>query len=971
MINIKNKFIGIFISIFFCAEILTADTTLIDNFDTGLKNWDKPENRFIKIADGQMANKTPCPSWIALKNKNLGSFELSFKLKFIGGREKEAGHFSITTDRTYGKWLLYFTSNDKNSQITSHFIPIGAPSTSKRLFNEVIKLPLPIEKWLNVKLVCNDRLYQLQVGEQKFILGTAPGKGGIVFGSYRQPFAIKDFKLSYSEPGTEALSPNLIINGSFEYASNPDIPDCWAGNGVRYRTNGLPIEMCTEESIKEFHDKFFPDDKNAFHGKQSICIESPFFLLSQPVKIKKNEPYTASCYIKADADSHKIKIGLTSGAIEKPLCEKIIEADKDWKRFEITLNKSQKENCSFFAKPLSSGKIWVDAVQVEPGTKASPFRESWFDGGFALPDYVNKNQCSNNYRAVQYNLRPKNIVSNTDLKISNLKLTSENPLKHAYDLKMDIINDTEVNKKFHITACITSKRLSSQMKSRAIEIQAKKSVKLDFKNFILEDLRACVNILIADEDGKTIKNTRQFIDVPQPMRIYTEYSYYTKEKEARVVIQFGAPTENFKNAKLNLDIFVSGYLQYPRSKTSVALNPVNERQIVSMSLKRLRAEKKYTVRAQVINPNGNKVMEAETELIMQNEGNANVKINRINRGVYLNGKPFLPYGILVSSFGEEQLKYYKKCGFSFIQFISHWNKPEKNMEFLETCKKYGINAIAFHVARPYSLDPSEAAKLYRSSPALVGIIPNDESANRIVYDRTAKTKLASPNILLWVNHHFHSYIAFANRIDGFPGDVLSIDRYPFILQPPGRPQTTSDIYSFELSLEMMDKDGKRERKPVFCWLQAGERFSKEPTPEQLTWQTYIALANHCMGFTYFGGIPNSKIVWDKMIELNKEIETLKSPLFSLEEEPPVSLESKASENIRVLAKKLKNELTIICVNRTLFPINASLDLSKAGIKGQRAVEVLFENRNLQTDETGKLKDNFKPLERHVYRLKIK
>jgi hypothetical protein len=214
-------------------------------------------------------------------------------------------------------------------------------------------------------------------------------------------------------------------------------------------------------------------------------------------------------------------------------------------------------------------------------------------------------------------------------------------------------------------------------------------------------------------------------------------------------------------------------------------------------------------------------------------------------------------------------------------------------------------------------------------------------------------------------------MAFANRIDGFPGDVLSIDRYPFILQPPGRPQTTCDIYSFELTLEMMDKDGKRERKPVYCWLQSSERFAKEPSPEQLTWQTYIALANHCMGFTYFGGIPNSKIVWNKMIELNKEVELLKSSLFSLEDEPHVSIEGDASEKIRVLAKKLKDELTIICVNRTLYPIEATLELSKANVKDRRTVKVLFEKRNLETDEEGKLKDKFKPLERHVYRLKIK
>ena len=223
---------------------------------------------------------------------------------------------------------------------------------------------------------------------------------------------------------------------------------------------------------------------------------------------------------------------------------------------------------------------------------------------------------------------------------------------------------------------------------------------------------------------------------------------------------------------------------------------------------------------------------------------------------------------------------------------------------------------------------------------------------------------------MWVNHHFHSYQAFANRIDGFPGDVLSIDRYPFIVQPPGRPQSTNDIYSIEQCAEMMDRDGSRERKPVYMWLQAAERFSKEPTPQQLTWQTYIPLVNHCMGFTYFGGIPSSERVWARMIALNKEIETLVPALFSLEEEPAVTAADQTTrENIRFLAKKLGDEVIVICVNRSLNQVDATLDLAHAGVGGQRAAEALFEDREVQTDASGKLKDAFGPMERHVYRVK--
>ena len=117
-----------------------------------------------------------------------------------------------------------------------------------------------------------------------------------------------------------------------------------------------------------------------------------------------------------------------------------------------------------------------------------------------------------------------------------------------------------------------------------------------------------------------------------------------------------------------------------------------------------------------------------------------VKINRINRGVYVNGEPFLPYGILVRNLNPTQLAYYKKCGFDYIEFISHWNQMQKNLKFLKDCEKLKIKAVAFHVARPYAASPSEAAKIYKSSPALVGIVPNDESGDLIVYERAINTQ---------------------------------------------------------------------------------------------------------------------------------------------------------------------------------------------------------------------------------------
>jgi hypothetical protein len=945
------------------------ETVMKDDLKSGLDKWETPSNRYIEIIDGLLANKTTYSSSISLKEKNIGNFQLSFRLTFFEDNDVLPGHFRIDIDRGYGTWRLFFTRHDKLSQITSKFYPRDAKKGDRPLFDEVINTPLPLMEWLDIAILCNNDSYILKIGDKSFLLGTAPGRGGITIGSYKQPFAVDNFKIVYSNP--EELSLNLLINSSFEYSSNPDIPDYWAGNGERYRHKGLPDEFSTADGIKDFRENFYLDQTQAYHGERSIRIGAPFNLTSQGIDVIPGRNYHISCYIKSDISDLKVVIGATHDNIGKPVKEEMVTVGKEWRYYDLQLPDYPQDRLSFYVKPVDSGKIWVDAVQIEEGITATPYSPCWYDTGFNLPCDANKNQCSNNVNGIKSTLERRDIVSSGKLDLTALKLVPKDPVKHVFDFEFDIKNVAEEDSAYGIAVVITSKTSSEQIKTCNKQIPRGKTVKIRFDSFVIDDLRCCINIIATNSSGTIIKHTREFVDLPQPMRIYPEYSFYTNEKDARIVVQFDSIfKDKIKDCKLLLEVIVAGYHQYPLEKHNYDLSDSKLKQIFSISTARL-SPKIYNVKATVVDKDGKAIIQSEAELNIMRPSATEVKINRINRGVYVNGKPFLPYGILVSGFGEKQLQYYRECGFSYIQFISHWKSPEINMKFLASCERLGISAIAFHVSRPYTAPPYEAAASYRASPAFVGIVPNDESADRIVYEEAGRTKNACPERLIWINHNFHSYRAFANRLDGFPGDVLSIDRYPFIMQPPGRPQSTNDIYSIEQVVEMMNRDGIRERKPVFLWLQGAERFSKEPTPQQLTWQTYISLVNNCMGFTYFGGIPDSERVWTRMIELNKEIQSLTPALFSLEDEPEIITVGKISkDNIRFLAKKLDNELTVICVNRSLSPVEAFLDLSSVGVKVPHLVEVLFENRKFNTDDEGILKDKFDSMERHVYRIKL-
>ena len=98
----------------------------------------------------------------------------------------------------------------------------------------------------------------------------------------------------------------------------------------------------------------------------------------------------------------------------------------------------------------------------------------------------------------------------------------------------------------------------------------------------------------------------------------------------------------------------------------------------------------------------------------------------------------------------------------------------------------------------------------------------------------------------FVNENSAGYQAFNRQMRGFPGPILSCDRYPLIGQPYGWPQTSTDvngIYSLEERIEWMDADGERDRKPLHFYLQAAEHTSREPTPEELA-DSFKPLARH-------------------------------------------------------------------------------------------------------------------------------
>ena len=939
---------------------------------------------------------------------------------------------------------------------------------------------------------------------------------------------------------------NHQINGSFEYASNPDIPDYWVGMGRWTRSaNGIPSEMLNEQDVKASAERFFLDDSTAYDGKRSLRIQSPFFASGSSMDVTPEKDYVISAYLKSSRENMMVAFSAVFMDRDKPYLTQEIAVSTDWKRFELKLPKYPNPKLSMMVKPLDSGKLWIDATQIEDGLEATPFKPSHYDAGFTKPqplihlgtdrkdaapsaripspsatppvidgdleniwsDAVSVKmgtmmgapsetptqvkllydaehmyiafECEDplgvkgkgdsveifmdilgigspyyqfifdpsgkkyNYRSVEgkhdwdwksnwrvaveesqggwtaevaipfadmpeskevaslesvrmnfcrnYSAGPElhlgwAPVHGTFLEpehfgtvflsgkgspafeVKNFRLVSTDATDNRFDLVFDAENAFQSESRLTVLANVETKNAALQTRAQRIVLTPGKNEQLSFKGFRLPDDRCRIGLTVMGEDGKIVKQSRLFLDTPHPLKMYPEYSYYTKEDSARVKLEYtgGMGTTGMTlrlSAKLDPLPKVLTKKEYPLT--------TGKSNIYEFPLSTLGKAHAYTLEASLVAVDGKLVGKATCDLVRRDPNHTEARVNHFNRGVYLNGAPYIPYGYQIWLLDDTQLKFYKSLGHDYICYTGHWGDTATNHRFLSTCDQLGLKVMDFHAVRPNADAPGKMLAELRSHPSLFATTPVDECVDDKVPGILSEAKMANPYLICYKNDNTAGYRYWRSRIAGLPGEAVSIDRYPLIHLAKGLPQTTSLIYTFERALEMMDEDAKRERKPVFIWMEAAEAVSKEPTKAELTWFHYIAVVNHCVGFTYFGGVPMSRHARETIASLDKELKTIQPFLFSFEEEPKITVNDKNNgEIIRVLAKKLDNELLLVCVSRATEQVEAEFDLSSVIKSEATNVTVMFEGRQLKTGKDHILRDKFPSLGRHVYKISV-
>lgn len=203
-------------------------------------------------------------------------------------------------------------------------------------------------------------------------LGPSPSASAAASGAgsrFSGRYGSVDFSANQFHVPDYSASRNLIQNPSFEEGADFWATSCW-GELDKLPDDGKPL--------------LFLDATTAAEGKTSLCqrvAESgkggwPPATFAIPVE--EGQDYTLTFYAKTDNPSNaKFTIGGVTDVWDNFLPRVRYRLSTDWTRYTYQFKSTKKMVSIFFgtehAKTYEPFRIWLDAVQLEKGTKATEF----------------------------------------------------------------------------------------------------------------------------------------------------------------------------------------------------------------------------------------------------------------------------------------------------------------------------------------------------------------------------------------------------------------------------------------------------------------------------------------------------------------------------------------------------------------------------------------------------------------------
>jgi hypothetical protein len=468
-----------------------------------------------------------------------------------------------------------------------------------------------------------------------------------------------------------------------------------------------------------------------------------------------------------------------------------------------------------------------------------------------------------------------------------------------------------------------------------------------------------------------VKETNAPARIRAAVSIVPNRDYYSYEESASVLVEVNtkiAAGDKITYSLLKDNKQVAG--------SSVAAEVESD---ITMPLKNLQPGD-YILKVALADKGGKVSAAAEQKITKLAPLAGEVKLDRLKRAIVVDGKPYFPVvpleGFQMGSPAfykgdwekliDDTMRFWENAGIKCVIVVSRIFPTELTgkgwRKVFESAHAHGLRIIAWPVMKPAeglknNFD-TEFMDKFKTEPSLLSWCVTDEPEiqSDVTPDQVAqvvaRAKAVDPRHPVFINF---TPIGPGMRYAGLPGDVMCTDLYI---------TANRSIREVVDLVKVKEDRAKEKRMATWMWVVGNNLHNhyREPSAAEQEAETYGTLANGCTGIMYFDGQVFGRKHWDKLVQLNKEIEELSPAIFSTSL-PKIN---SGNKDILVLAKRLGNKTYLFTVNISSSEYTGKFNLAQLGVKSNKA-KVMFENRTLNADK-GILSDSYKPFERHVYEI---
>lgn len=458
----------------------------------------------------------------------------------------------------------------------------------------------------------------------------------------------------------------------------------------------------------------------------------------------------------------------------------------------------------------------------------------------------------------------------------------------------------------------------------------------------------------------------------QEITVVPRQSFYTTEKSGEILFYLrNMPGKS----PLQGEVFQQDQLLVRKSGLQKGMNQL------SFSLSGFN-KGKTPLRCVVKDHSGNILTDTTVNLTLLPPKRNEVKIDRLNGTLIVNGLPFIPFGFysyspVYPTLPEEEVV----KGFNLMSPYQKITKKtfKQRKAYMDRCAALGIKvnynllsvAGGGGVGSKMKVSQEKRRELltreilaFRNHPALLSWYIADEPVGQ---GKPPEPLIETYKLIKKLDPYHPVTMVFMTPSQAwrYAGamDIVMADPYPI----PNAPVTVVEKVTRSLEKAFYPE------KPLWIAPQAfggNENWKREPTPGELRAMTYLALINGARGIQYFvrkglNGFPKSTAAWAECGKMALETAEL-IPFYS--EGESINAIAVNDSNIRVKALAKDSTLVVICVNTLNRPSRFTITLPDTVSSGQAAV--LFENRNVKV-EKNVLSDMIDGFGTRVYKISLK